>query len=428
MNKHLFIHTLLILSVTLVLFALLVSPSAPASSVGCVAPPPNLVSWWPGDGNAKDIIGVNDGILGGNTTFDTGMVAAAFEFDGVGDYIQVLDTGQGNLDGFSQVTINAWINHYSLGWTNPNTGGYTSAIASKYNSSQATGVSYYLNLENGKLRMAVFQNVNPISMALVESVDVIAINTWSHVAGVWSGGSEIELYINGTQVETTPLHQGPTPSIMASNDVPVNIGRIESFSGLYPGPAAYFHGLIDEASIFDRALSTDEIQMIFNAGSEGKCKDNINPTPTPSASSPYNYLPVVVKPFPTPTATPTSLPSPTPTPRPNLQDGTYLADFGGNGSLWFTVSNNGTLASNAGYSFYHGAPWCGWNTHSFDGSVTINNGAFAFSYVLRDENHFPIYYATMQCESNSTTQATCQARDLWVALGPCSIEGVATLR
>ena len=34
----------------------------------------------------------------------------------------------------------------------------------------------------------------------------------------------------------------------------------------------YFHGLIDEVGLFNRALSESEIQAIYNAGSAGKCK------------------------------------------------------------------------------------------------------------------------------------------------------------
>jgi len=34
----------------------------------------------------------------------------------------------------------------------------------------------------------------------------------------------------------------------------------------------YFHGLIDEVVLYNRALTTEEIQMIYDAGSEGKCK------------------------------------------------------------------------------------------------------------------------------------------------------------
>jgi hypothetical protein len=40
------------------------------------------VSWWPGDGNANDIVDGNDGTLQGGVTFATGKVEQAFSFDG----------------------------------------------------------------------------------------------------------------------------------------------------------------------------------------------------------------------------------------------------------------------------------------------------------------------------------------------------------
>ena len=49
-----------------------------AEAQTCVQPPSDLVSWWPGDGNADDLQNVNDGMLQGEATFDTGMVGQAF--------------------------------------------------------------------------------------------------------------------------------------------------------------------------------------------------------------------------------------------------------------------------------------------------------------------------------------------------------------
>src|SRR5437763_2728435 len=49
----------------------------------CVQPPPGLVSWWPGDGNAKDIADGNPGTLQGGVTFASGKVGQAFHFNGV---------------------------------------------------------------------------------------------------------------------------------------------------------------------------------------------------------------------------------------------------------------------------------------------------------------------------------------------------------
>ena len=38
--------------------------------------PPGIVGWWPGDGNAIDIVGGNHGTLVGDTSFAPGMVWA----------------------------------------------------------------------------------------------------------------------------------------------------------------------------------------------------------------------------------------------------------------------------------------------------------------------------------------------------------------
>jgi len=48
----------------------------------CVEPPQDMVSSWPGDGNADDIIDGNHGTLQNGATFATGMVGQALSFDG----------------------------------------------------------------------------------------------------------------------------------------------------------------------------------------------------------------------------------------------------------------------------------------------------------------------------------------------------------
>src|SRR5437667_3121650 len=44
----------------------------------CTPPPPQMVSWWPGDGNANDIQDGNNGKLENGATFVPGIVAQAF--------------------------------------------------------------------------------------------------------------------------------------------------------------------------------------------------------------------------------------------------------------------------------------------------------------------------------------------------------------
>src|SRR6185295_3316223 len=70
----------------------------------CTPPPAGMVSWYPGDGNANDIQGSNNGTLQNGTTFAPGMVSQAFSLDGIDDYV---DLGPGfNLNA---LTLDAWV-------------------------------------------------------------------------------------------------------------------------------------------------------------------------------------------------------------------------------------------------------------------------------------------------------------------------------
>ena len=261
---------LMLLAVVLIISG---SAGEVASQSACVSPPPDLIGWWPGDGNADDFANGNNGVVGGEASFTDGMVDQAFSFEKFSGFVNIPDEGVGvPLDGFSFLTIDAWVNPDSIGWPNPESEGYVSAIVSKHDTTKPNGVSYSLLQFDGKLRLVIVQGLNPDNAVGVISTDNIPIGTWSHVAGVWRGGTDLELYLNGARMEATFFSEGSTPQATADNDVPVNIGRIESFSGTFVGPAAFFDGNIDEVGIYNRALSPGEIQAIYEAGSNGKCK------------------------------------------------------------------------------------------------------------------------------------------------------------
>ena len=61
-------------------------------SAVCLNPPSGLVSWWPGDGNALDIIGPNHGTLLNGTTYAPGMVDQSCSLYGVDDVVQAAGT------------------------------------------------------------------------------------------------------------------------------------------------------------------------------------------------------------------------------------------------------------------------------------------------------------------------------------------------
>ncbi|MCI0416300.1 hypothetical protein L0222_26295 [bacterium] len=78
--------------------------SVPAQT--CITPPSDLISWWPGDGNANDIAGGSPGILQNGATFGLGLIGQAFSFDGGDDFISVSNVA--NLE-TQQFTIDAWV-------------------------------------------------------------------------------------------------------------------------------------------------------------------------------------------------------------------------------------------------------------------------------------------------------------------------------
>jgi len=82
-----------VILVTMILFLNVAGISGSNVAALPIAPPSGLVGWWPGEGNANDIVGNNDGTLQGDATFATGQVGQAFSFDGTGDYVDVGDIG-----------------------------------------------------------------------------------------------------------------------------------------------------------------------------------------------------------------------------------------------------------------------------------------------------------------------------------------------
>ena len=72
----------------------------------CVPPPPGLISWWPGDGNANDIEGGNDGVLTNGATFDSGLVDQAFRFNtSLNSGVRIASSASLNPTGVSHSTL-----------------------------------------------------------------------------------------------------------------------------------------------------------------------------------------------------------------------------------------------------------------------------------------------------------------------------------
>ena len=175
-----------------------------------------------------------------------------------------------NLDGpsFTGLTIDAWIR--------PDTIVNSHAVAGVYNSS-VTKTTYYLRVTNGKLNFLASWDPNWTVdfFAATSSLD-IPVGQWTHVAGIWSGGSDVKLYIDGIEDTDATVNAPNVLSSLGETSVPIQIGALtDSANELY----SFFNGLIDEVEIFNRALTAGEIRAIYTAGSAGKIKPEPIPPP-----------------------------------------------------------------------------------------------------------------------------------------------------
>src|SRR2546427_8380874 len=228
----------------------------------CVSPPSGLVSWWPGDGNAKDIVGPNDGTLVNGATFAPGKVGQAFSLNGVDQYVNVGSSATFDVLNF---TIDAWVH------IDPATNVGERRIISRDDAVVVPDRQLFVLKSSSPVASggadghAVFAILKGVALADVSAPASLTAG-WHHLAGVRSG-STIALYVDGVLVATTTTSIAGTISPLA----PLVIGQVSPALN-----AEFFSGLIDEVEIFDRALSVPEIQAVFNADSAGKCKPVAN--------------------------------------------------------------------------------------------------------------------------------------------------------
>jgi Concanavalin A-like lectin/glucanases superfamily len=228
-------------------------PTASAS------PSAGLVSRWPGEGNANDTWGTNNGVLLDDVTFAPGKVGQAFSFDGAGGYIRIADSA--NLHFTNAMTIEAWLYVTSLGanqvvlakwdWTYPNAQkSYTTWV-------QPDGRIGFGVCDDGYCP----QGPSGAS-ATVVSTSSLAVNQWTHFAATYDE-SALRIYVNGVCENQTAYTDGIFPG---TGDLRIGAAVPDAGGGgLYP-----FTGRIDEPAVYNRALSQAAIQAIYKAGSAGK--------------------------------------------------------------------------------------------------------------------------------------------------------------
>jgi hypothetical protein len=165
--------------------------------------------------------------------FVSGQVGSAFSFDGADDVVSIPDTPNLNFASTSSFTIELWA----------------------FRTSAAT-VMHLAGKREGCGGPPFYQMA--IGPGAFPSED-FPLDVWTHAAVTYDGSTGLQQqYINGVVVAS-----GDASAFIGPNTAPFLIGN--------SGACSPFAGLIDEVSLYNRALSAEEIQAIFGAGSAGKC-------------------------------------------------------------------------------------------------------------------------------------------------------------
>jgi autotransporter-associated beta strand protein len=180
----------------------------------------------PSDFNAT----ANGGVGYGNTSQNP-LLGTALSFNGSNAYLSTASATALGLNG--SFTASAWINAAD-----------TSGDKTIFGTDAAsTNIGLHLVIRNGKMHMGFHGNDTP-------GVQAISANTWYHVTWRYDAATQEQtIFVNGAQDAKTGGH-----APFAGTGT-VNIGRWNSGN--------YFNGLIDEAAIFNRALTDAEIAGLY---------------------------------------------------------------------------------------------------------------------------------------------------------------------
>jgi hypothetical protein len=200
-----------------------------------INPHPGLVGWWSFDEGSGTVAGDNSGNGNNGTIFGATRVAGkygnALSFDGLSSYV---DLASSAILMSSPITVSAWVK------TSTNSG-----LQDIYRW-RSYGVE--LGLSNGIPFFTIYNSAS--NGYTVTAPQNIADGTFHQIVGVYDG-THIYIYIDGN------LRASNNAGVLYYGSGSASIGRAGNYNGIY------FNGVIDDVHLYNRALSSTEVQAGF---------------------------------------------------------------------------------------------------------------------------------------------------------------------
>ena len=224
----------------------------------CTTEPSGMVAWYPGDGNADDIKGSNNGTLQNGATFAPGKVDQAFSLDGSNQYVNIASAA--TLP--ATFTFDAWVNPTSL-----------AGAPMVFSKDDGLASGHYFQIESDGKLVGSVRSAGGFTQYRTNTPAVVA-GRFQHIAMTYDGGAgadqKMTFYVDGVNYPALHLStydNGGTPLA----------GPGSARIGIFVDGTLPFAGLIDEFEQFDGVLTPTEIANIYNASFAGKCRTCTTP-------------------------------------------------------------------------------------------------------------------------------------------------------
>ncbi len=207
-----------------------------------------LVSYYPFNENANDVVGNNHGKVHGARHEDGRCGDMAYSFNGFENYI---DCGNDrSLNGnWSGMTISVWVRPDVIPELQ------LATIMAKW--AFDTNKDHFGLWLNSSYKVIMAVSAPGTMENGIFSKASLAYDQWYHIVGTWQRNGEIRLYING-ELDKAGKQTGRNINVRSTESL--KIGRQMG------GRSRPYKGWVDEVRIYRRTLSDPEVQLLYQQG------------------------------------------------------------------------------------------------------------------------------------------------------------------
>ena len=201
-----------------------------------------LLAYWPGNGNAEDVVGRHDGTIEGSVDYAPGIAGDAFDFDGV-SAVKIRPYRDMEFEDGEPFTWAMWIYEES--------GGSQHLFGKRHGCTSGGSFDYqmYFYPSGASSYPTAASHWGPDSCLAPVSGEP-PIETWQHLVAMYDG-TRFDLYLDGELASTSGDCGG---DVMNGFGAEFRIGRSGTCSG--------WIGLVDEVMLWNRTLTDDEIRCL----------------------------------------------------------------------------------------------------------------------------------------------------------------------